>query len=102
MKLLKTQRELSKYDFRKAGHNKIEVTIVSEHEETGGVIVEVGPVGARQKYLIPKEHNNSLFEVIADNDEVKPGAVLSIEWLKDDSEGEGEFEVFIDEDKSPK
>lgn len=102
MKLLKTQRELGEFDFRKPGFQKVELTIIDKDEKTGGLIVEVGPVGARQKYLVPETKNKSLFEVIDDNDEVKPGAILHVEWLKDDSNGEGEFEVFYDDEKSPK
>ncbi len=102
MKLLKTQRELGEYNFRKQGHAKLILTIISEDEKTGGLIIETGPQGSRHKFLIPKEHNTSLFETIVDNDEVTNGSVLSVEWLKDDSNGEGEFEVFLDEEQSPK
>lgn len=102
MKLLKTQRELGEYNFRKQGHSKIAFTIVAPDEKTGGLIIETGPQGARQKFLIPKEHNIALFEIIDESEEVVPASVLHVEWLKDDSNNEGEFEVFLDEEQSPK
>lgn len=103
MKLLKTERELSMHDFRAGdGHKKITVTLVGPHNESEGVVVEIGPAGAKQKKYIPLAKNKSLIETIHDNDELLPGAILIIEHLKDNSDGEGEFEVFFDDENSPK
>lgn len=107
MKLLKTERQLSMYDFRKngSGFAKILCTVVGDHEESQGVVVELGvglPDNARQKVYIPYSKNKSLIELIDKSEEVVPGTVLSIEWLKDNADGDGEFEVFLDEERSPK
>ncbi len=104
MKLLKSERQLSEYDFRVAsGSNKVlTCTVIGPHEQTEGIAVETGPQGARRIFYIPNVKNKSLIQTLNDHDEVVPGSVLKIEWLKDNSEGEGEFEVHLDEDLSPK
>lgn len=107
MKLLKSERELGEHDFRVAGggNKKILCTVIGQHEPSEGIIVQLGvglPDNARTKVYIPKAKNLSLIATIDSNEEVVEGSVLSIEHLKDNSEGEGEFEVFLDEERSPK
>ncbi len=107
MKLLKSERELGEHDFRLAGggNKKILCSLIGPHEQSEGVIVQLGvglPDNARTKVYLPKAKNLSLIQTINDNEELVEGSVLSIEWLKDNSEGEGEFEVFLDEERSPK
>jgi len=105
MKLLKSERELGEHDFRIAGggNKKILCTLIGPHEPSEGVIVQLGvglPDNARTKVYIPKAKNLSVIQLIHDND-LPEGSVVSIEHLKDNSEGEGEFEVFLDEERSP-
>jgi len=108
MKLLKTQRPLSRYDFRASkGHNKVTFTVLEEMtaqhgpDYEGRLLVDIGLPGAPQKVYIPLEGNKVLYNDFFSLDEVQPGVKLTVEWLKDDENGEGEFEVFYDETTVP-
>ncbi len=108
MKVLKNQRELRSYDFRLAGggNAKVEMTLCDPANEPSSdderLIFETGPAGARQKFYVPLKGHKTLIETINDNDEVLPGAILLVEYLKDTSEGEGEFVIHFDDERSPK